>query len=84
MTVSLKHSHKFKDYNHDKQYRVMKTYELEIQQDEEIEKSQRKDKDSGPCRKEQGRQMMRKLFQVHQEMHVCEGKSKLSKGKRKG
>ena len=41
MSVSLKHSHKFKDYNLDNLYRVMKTYELQIQQDEEIEQIQR-------------------------------------------
>ena len=44
MTVSLRHSHEFKDYNLKKLYGVLKTYELEIQQDEEIEKGQRKDK----------------------------------------
>ena len=44
MTVSLRHSHEFKDYNLEKLYGVLKTYELEIQQDEEIEKSQRKEK----------------------------------------
>ena len=44
MTVSLIHSHEFKDYNLEKLYGVLKTYELEIQQDEEIEKGKRKDK----------------------------------------
>ena len=44
MTVSLRHSHEFKDYNLEKLYGVLKTYELEIQQDEEIKKGQRKDK----------------------------------------
>ena len=44
MTVSLRHSYEFKDYNLEKLYGVLKTYELEIQQDEEIEKGQRKDK----------------------------------------
>ena len=43
MTVSLRHSHEFKDYNLEKLYGVLKTYELEIQQDDEIEKSQKKD-----------------------------------------
>ena len=38
MTVSLRHSHEFKDYTLDKPYRVLRTHELEIQQDEEIEK----------------------------------------------
>ena len=44
ITISLRHSHEFKDYNLEKLYRVLKTYELEIQQDEEIEKGQKKDK----------------------------------------
>ena len=38
------HSHEYKDYNLEKLYRVLKTYELEIQQDEKIENCQRKDK----------------------------------------
>ena len=44
MTVSLRQSHEFKDYNLEKFYGVLKTCELEIQQDEEIERGQRKDK----------------------------------------
>ena len=44
MIVSLKPSHEFKDYNLEKSYGVLKIYELEIQQDEEIEKGQMKDK----------------------------------------
>ena len=43
MTVSLRHYHKFKDYTLDKLYGVLRTYELKIQHDEEIEKGQRKD-----------------------------------------
>ena len=44
MTVPLRHSHEFKDYNLEKMYGVLNTYELEIQQDNEIETSQRKEK----------------------------------------
>ena len=44
MTMSLMHSHDFKDYTLDKLYGILRTYELEIQQDEEIEKGQRNDK----------------------------------------
>ena len=44
MTVSLRHSHELKEYTFENLYGVLRTYELEIQQDEEIEKSQRKDK----------------------------------------
>ena len=52
MTVSLRHSHEFKDYNLEKFYGVLKTYELEIQQDEEIEKGQHEGQVSSPCCKE--------------------------------
>ena len=38
MTVSLRHSHEFKDYNLEKLYGVLKTYELEIQHNDEIKK----------------------------------------------
>ena len=44
MIVSLRNSYEFKDYNLEKLYGVLKTDELEIQKDEEIEKGQRKDK----------------------------------------
>ena len=38
------YSHEFMDYNLEKLFGVLNTYELEIQQDEEIKKGQRKDK----------------------------------------
>ena len=44
MTVTLNHSHEFKDYNLEKLYGVLKTSELEIHQDDGIERSQRKEK----------------------------------------
>ena len=34
MTMSLRHPHEFKDYTLDKLYGVLRTYELEIQQNE--------------------------------------------------
>ena len=42
MTVSLRYTQEFKDYTLEKLYGTLKTYELEIEQDEEIEKSQKK------------------------------------------
>lgn len=42
MTVSLSQSPKFKDYNLKKLYGNLKTYELEIQQNVEIEKTKDK------------------------------------------
>ena len=44
MTIFLRHYHEFKDYNLEKLYDVLKTYELELQQQDEIEKSQKKKK----------------------------------------
>ena len=44
MTVALRQSSEFKEHSLEKLYGVLKTYELEIQQDEELEKGQRKDK----------------------------------------
>ena len=44
MIVSIRHSHKFKDYTLDKLYGVLRTYELEIQKDEEIETMSEKGK----------------------------------------
>lgn len=44
MTIFIRQSHDFNHYTQQKLYGVLKTYELEIQQDEKIEKNQRKDK----------------------------------------
>ena len=42
INFSLRHAHEFKDYNLENLYGVLKTYKLEIQHDDEIEKSQKK------------------------------------------
>lgn len=42
MTVSLRQSQDFSGYTLERLYGVLKTYELELQQDEEMEKSQKK------------------------------------------
>ncbi|XP_063936110.1 uncharacterized protein LOC135147188 [Daucus carota subsp. sativus] len=42
MTVSLRNTQEFKDYTLERLYGTLKTYELEMEQDEEIEKSQKK------------------------------------------
>ena len=42
MTVSLRNSQEYKDYTLDRLYGVLKTYELKMEQDEKIEKSQKK------------------------------------------
>ena len=44
MTVALRQAHDFNEYSLDKLYGILKTYELEIQQDEEMEKSSKKEK----------------------------------------
>ena len=43
MTVALRHSHDYHEYNLEKLYGVLKTYELELEQDEEMEKGHKKD-----------------------------------------
>ncbi|KAK1396952.1 hypothetical protein POM88_006815 [Heracleum sosnowskyi] len=42
MTVSLRNTQEYKDYTLERLYGTLKTYELEIEQDEEIEKVQKK------------------------------------------
>ena len=67
MTVSLKYSIEFKGYNLEKLYGVLKTYELEIQQDEEIEKGQRKDKSIAIVAKNKEEEAIEVLFLKHQQ-----------------
>ena len=84
MTVSLRHLHEFKDYNLEKLYGVLKTYELEIQQDGEIEKGQRKDKSVALVAKN------KEVWEESSGVVVSEapsrnvGESKLEAGKGKG
>ena len=42
MTVSLRNTQEFKEYTLERLYGTLETYELEMEQDEEIEKSQKK------------------------------------------
>ena len=42
MTVSLRNTQEFKDYTLERLYGTLKTYELEMEQDEEIERVKRK------------------------------------------
>ena len=44
MIVALRQPRNFNEYSLDKLYGILKTYELEIQQDEELEKSSKKEK----------------------------------------
>ena len=85
MTDSLRHSHEFKDYNLEKIYGILNTYELEIQQDDEIEKIQRKKKTVALVAKDKE---IKKTISSEDEVisdaineNVCEGKAKASKGK---
>ena len=82
MTVSLRHSHEFKDYTLDKLYGVLRTYELEIQQDEEIEKGQRKDKSIALAAHDEDK-VQNKSDKVISSKQVCEEKEESSKGKLK-
>ena len=42
MTVSLRNTQKYKEYTLERLYGSLKTHELEMEQDEEIEKCQKK------------------------------------------
>ena len=46
MTVSLRNTQEYKDFTLERLYGTLKTYELEMEQDEEIEKGQKK---NGGC-----------------------------------
>ena len=86
MTVSLRHSHEFKDYNLEKLYGVLKTYELEIQQDQEMEKSQRKGKTVALVSKHNEDKIEKSsevVVSIASTKNFCEGTSELSKGKGK-
>ena len=73
MTVYLRHSHEFKYYTLDKLYGVLKIYYLEIQQDEEIEKGQRKDKSIALVTQEKDENRMHgKSEKVVSSKKVCE------------
>ena len=82
MIVSLRHSHEFKDYTLDKLYGVLRIYELEIQQDEEIEKGQRKDKSIALVAHDEDK-VQNKSERAISSQQVCEEKEESSKGKLK-
>ena len=44
MTVALRQAQNYNEYSFDKLYGILKTYDLEIQRDEELEKSSKKEK----------------------------------------
>ena len=84
-TISLRHSHEFKDYNLEKLYGVLKTYELEIQQDDEIEKSHRKEKTVALIAKDKEDKKVisseKEVVPNSPNISVCEGKAQARKGK---
>ena len=82
MTVSLRHSHEFKDYTPDKLYGVLRTYELEIQQDEEIGRGQKKDKSIALVSHDEDK-VQNKSERAIFSKQVCEEKEESSKGKLK-
>ena len=82
MSVSLRHSHEFKDYALDKTYGVLRTYELEIQQDEEIEKGHRKDKSIALATHDEDK-VQNKSERAISSKQVCEEKEESSKVKLK-
>ena len=83
ITVSLRHSHEFKDYNLERLYGVLKTYELEIQQDEEIEKGQRKDKSVALVAKNKEEETSEVVFTEPPSRNAGESRQKAGKSKDK-
>ena len=83
MTIFLRYSHEFKDYNLEKLYGVLKTYELEIQKDEEIEKGQRMEQVSSPCYKNKEKERLRWLLLKHQARMLVKADRKLKRARAK-
>ena len=83
MTVSFRNSHEFKDFNLKILYGVLKTYELEIHQDEEIEKGQRKDKSVALVAKNKEEEANEVVISEASSRNAGESKQEAGKGKGK-
>ena len=83
MTVALRHSHDYHEYNLEKLYGVLKTYELELEQDEEMEKGQRKDKSVALVAQKQEDTVKVVPAKATPSKDTCKGRSEASKGKGK-
>ena len=85
MIVALRHSHNYHEYNLEKLYGVLKTYELELQQDEELEKGQKKDISVALVAQKQVEQeddVKDVTAKTTPSKDACEGRPEASKGKK--
>ncbi|KAK1372453.1 hypothetical protein POM88_028646 [Heracleum sosnowskyi] len=85
MTVSFRNTQEYKDFTLERLYGTLKTYELELEQGEEIEKVQKK---SGSVAlvagiEEAEDMKMKGTAKATPNSDVCEGRAKSSKGKGK-
>ncbi|XP_063942882.1 uncharacterized protein LOC135150486 [Daucus carota subsp. sativus] len=84
MTVALRQAQNFNEYSLDKLYGILKTYELEIQQDEELEKNSKKEKNVAlVAKKEEEEEKALKSMAKTSSNNTGEGKNEAGKNKGK-
>ena len=85
MTVALRQAQNFNEYSLDKLYGILKTYELEIQQDEELEKNSKREKTVALVaekEEEEEKTLMSVIAGKASSSSACDGKK--DDGKKKG
>ncbi|KAK1379000.1 hypothetical protein POM88_025744 [Heracleum sosnowskyi] len=81
MTVSLRNTQEYKDYTLERLYGTLKTYELEIEQDEEIEKVQKKIGSVALVASvEKAEDMKEEVVEATPSQSACEGRAESRKG----
>ena len=86
MTVALRQAHNFNEYSLDKLYGTLKTYELEIQQDEEMERSSKKEKSVALVAEKSSEEdvpVQVACATTTPSKNACEGRAEGHKGKNK-
>ena len=84
MTVVIRQAQNFNEYSLDKLYGILKTYELEIQQDEELEKNSKKEKTVALVaeKEEEGEKTLNSVVK-NSSNNTGEGKNEAGKNKGK-
>ena len=86
MTVALRQAQNFNENSLDKIYGILQTYELEIQQDEELEKNSKKEKTMALVaeKKEEEEKALKSVVAGKASSSTaCEGKNEAGKNKGK-
>ncbi|KAK1395993.1 hypothetical protein POM88_005856 [Heracleum sosnowskyi] len=84
MTVSLRNTQEYKSFTLERLYGTLKTYELEMEQDEEIEKSQKKGGSVAlVASTEEHEDVKKETVKATQSSSACEGRIESNKGKGK-